>query len=106
MNKTNIEAMTKSFGALPQTAQQSRPELTDYSKRSFVNSTKAMERLLVVKSLDKAIEIKWTTFEMRWSSRLLRCTRDVFDRSKGADELRDCRRQVLLDNRTSTARLL
>jgi hypothetical protein len=37
---------------------------------------------------------------------LLRCTVRFRLGSKGADELRDCRRQVLLDNRTSTARLL
>jgi hypothetical protein len=37
---------------------------------------------------------------------MMRCTIDARSGSKGAAELRDCRRQVLLNNRTSTARLL
>ncbi len=33
-------------------------EMTSYSKRSFENNTKAMEKLFGVKSLDKAIEVQ------------------------------------------------
>ena len=58
MNKNNIETMTKSFGALPKTVQAIATEMTDYSKRSFENNTKAVEKLFGVKSLDKAIEVQ------------------------------------------------
>jgi hypothetical protein len=58
MSKNNIEMMTQSFGTLPKTAQAIATEMVDYSKRSFENSTKAVERLFGVKSLDKAIEVQ------------------------------------------------
>jgi hypothetical protein len=58
MSKNNIDMMTQSFGTLPKTAQAVATEMVDYSKRSFENSTKAVERLFGVKSLDKAIEVQ------------------------------------------------
>lgn len=58
MSKTNIEATTKAFGALSKATQEIATEMADYSKRSFENSTKAMEKLFGVKSLDKAIEVQ------------------------------------------------
>lgn len=58
MSKTNIEVTTKAFGALSKTTQEIATEMADYSKRSFENSTKAMEKLFGVKSLDKAIEVQ------------------------------------------------
>jgi hypothetical protein len=58
MSKTNIDAMTKLFGAVPQTAQTMATEMADYSKRSFETSTKAMEKLLGVKSPVQAIEVQ------------------------------------------------
>jgi len=58
MSKTNIEATTKAFGALTKASQEIATEMADYSKRSFDNSTKAMEKLFGVKSLDKAIEVQ------------------------------------------------
>jgi hypothetical protein len=58
LSKTNIEATTKALGTLSRTTQAIATEMTDYSKRSFENSTKAMEKLYGVKSLDKAIEVQ------------------------------------------------
>jgi hypothetical protein len=58
MGKTNMEATTKAFGTLSKTTQAIATEMADYSKRSFENGTKAMEKLLGVKSLDKAIEVQ------------------------------------------------
>ena len=58
MSKTNIEATTKAFSSLSKTTQAVATEMADYSKRSFENSTKAMEKLFGVKSLDKAIEVQ------------------------------------------------
>jgi hypothetical protein len=58
MSKSNFDTVTKSFGAWPKTAQAIATEMADYSKRSFENSAKAMEKLLGVKSLDKLIEVQ------------------------------------------------
>jgi hypothetical protein len=44
--------------ALPKTVQAIATELADYSKRSYENNTKAVEKLFGVKSLDKAIEVQ------------------------------------------------
>jgi hypothetical protein len=47
----SVERVTKSTAAIIS-------ELADYSKRSFENSTKTLENLLGVRSLDKAIEVQ------------------------------------------------
>src|SRR5476649_1398152 len=58
MSKTNLDATMKSFGVLSASAQAITTEMTDYAKRSYENSTKAMEKLFGVKSLDKVIEVQ------------------------------------------------
>jgi hypothetical protein len=58
ISKDNIDAMTKSFGVMPKSVQAIAAEIADYSKRSFENGAKAMQNLLAVKSLDKAIEVQ------------------------------------------------
>jgi len=67
LSKDNMDATMKSFGALSKASQTIAAELVDYSKKSFEDSTKVMEKLLGAKSLDKAIEIQTdyakTTYE-------------------------------------------
>ncbi len=58
IGKANMDATTKTFNTLAKTTQAIVAELTDYSKRSFENISKAMEKLHGVKSLDKAIEVQ------------------------------------------------
>ena len=58
ISKDNIDAMTKSFGVMPKAVLAIATEMADYSKRSFENGAKAMQNLLAVKSLDKAIEVQ------------------------------------------------
>jgi hypothetical protein len=58
MSKNNFDTVTKSFGVWPKTAQAIATEMADYSKRSFENNAKAVEKLLGAKSLDKAIEVQ------------------------------------------------
>ena len=58
ISKDNIDGMTKSFGAMPKAVQAIATEMADYSKRSFEHGAKAMQNLLAVKSLDKAIEVQ------------------------------------------------
>src|SRR5918999_3185007 len=58
MSKDSMDATMKSFGTLSKATQTIAAELADYSKKSFEDSTKVMEKLLGAKSLDKAIEIQ------------------------------------------------
>ena len=58
MSKASIETTTKAFGNFSKATQAIAAEMTDYSKRSFENSTKAMEKLFSAKSLDKAFEVQ------------------------------------------------
>jgi hypothetical protein len=56
VSKVNIDATMKSFEVVAKNVQAITTEMTDYTKRSFENSTKALEKLFGAKSLDKAIE--------------------------------------------------
>jgi hypothetical protein len=58
LSKDSFDATMKSFGAFSKASQAIATELVDYSKKSFEDGTKVMERLLGAKSLDKAIEIQ------------------------------------------------
>lgn len=58
MSKDSMDATMKSFGTLSKAGQAIATEMADYSKKSFEDSTKVMEKLLGAKSLDKAIEIQ------------------------------------------------
>jgi hypothetical protein len=58
MSKTTFDAAMRSFSTLSKSAEAISTEMADYSKRSFENGTKAMEKLIAVKSLDKAIEVQ------------------------------------------------
>ena len=58
MSKDNMDATMKSFGALSKATQAIAAEVADYSKKSFEDGTKVMEKLLGAKSIDKAIEIQ------------------------------------------------
>jgi hypothetical protein len=56
--KDNVDATLKSFGALSKASQAIATEVADYSKKSFEDGTKVMEKLFGAKSFDKAIEIQ------------------------------------------------
>jgi hypothetical protein len=58
LSKDNMDAAMKSFGALSKASQAIATEFVDYSRKSFEDGTKVMEKLLGAKSLDKAIEIQ------------------------------------------------
>jgi phasin family protein len=53
-----LEAATQSAGAFSKGFQAIAVAMTDYSKKSFEDSTKVFEKLASAKSLDKAIEIQ------------------------------------------------
>jgi hypothetical protein len=58
MSKDSMDATMKSLGTLSKATQAIATEVADYSKKSFEDGTKVMEKLLGAKSLDKAIEIQ------------------------------------------------
>jgi hypothetical protein len=58
MSKDSMDATMKSFGVLSKASQSIATEVADYSKKSFEDGTKVMEKLFSAKSLDKAIEIQ------------------------------------------------
>jgi hypothetical protein len=58
VSKVNVDATMTSFEVMAKGVQAIATEITDYTKRSFENSTKTLEKLFGVKSLDKAIEVQ------------------------------------------------
>jgi hypothetical protein len=63
IGKENIETATKSVDVLSKGVQAIVTEFTDYSKKSFEESTKCFEQLFGAKSFDKAIEIQQGYFK-------------------------------------------
>ena len=58
IGKDNFDAALKSFGAVSKGVQAIAVETADFAKKSFEQGTAALEKLIGVKSLDKAIEIQ------------------------------------------------
>jgi hypothetical protein len=58
LSKDSMDATMKSFGAVTKATQAIAAEVTDYSKKSFEDGSKVLEKLFGAKSLDKAIEIQ------------------------------------------------
>jgi hypothetical protein len=58
MSNDNADATMRSFDVVTKGMQAIATEIADYSKRSFEHGANAMENLLGVKSLDKAVEVQ------------------------------------------------
>lgn len=56
LGKDNMDVMMQSIGAMTKGMQAIATEVADYQKKSFEESTAAMEKLVASKSLDKAFE--------------------------------------------------
>ena len=56
LGKDNMDVMMQSIGAMTKGMQAIASEVADYQKKSFEDSTAAMEKLVAAKSLDKAFE--------------------------------------------------
>jgi hypothetical protein len=56
--KDNMDVAMKSFGAVSKGFQAIAAEVADYSKKSFEQSTAALEKLMGAKSVDKAMEVQ------------------------------------------------
>jgi phasin family protein len=58
LGKDNMDATMRSFGAVSKGVQAIAVEVADYSKKSFEESSAAMEKMMGAKSIDKAIEVQ------------------------------------------------
>jgi hypothetical protein len=58
VGKDNMDSALKCWGALSKGTQAIAVEMADYSKKTFEDGTAALEKLLGVKSFDKAIEVQ------------------------------------------------
>ena len=58
MNKAGVEATQASAAAVAKGTQAAMVEMTDFSKESFERGATAAEKLMSVRSLDKAIEVQ------------------------------------------------
>src|SRR5437879_4741678 len=58
LGKDNMDVAMKSFGAVSKGFQAIAAEVADYSKKSFEDSTAAMEKLLGAKTVEKAVEVQ------------------------------------------------
>jgi len=58
VGKDNVDLTLKTMGALSKSTQAIAVEVADYSKKAFEDGTAAIEKLLGVKSFDKAIEVQ------------------------------------------------
>jgi hypothetical protein len=58
LGKDNMDTAMKSFGAVSKGFQAIAAEVADYSKKSFEQSTAALEKLMGAKSVDKAMEVQ------------------------------------------------
>jgi hypothetical protein len=58
VSKENVDLAMKSVGTVSKSAQAIAAEIADYSKKSFEDSTAALEKLFGVKSIEKAIELQ------------------------------------------------
>jgi len=56
--KTNMDASMKSFDLMTKNFQTIATEMTDYTKRSVENNSKALEKLAGAKSVDQMIQVQ------------------------------------------------
>ncbi len=60
MNQAGIDTAMKMFGEWGKSWQAIAAEMTDYTKRSFEDSSHTMEKLMSAKSVEQAFEIQST----------------------------------------------
>lgn len=58
LGKDNLDASMKLFGAFSKSTQALAAEMAEYSKRSFEDGSKAIEKLFGAKTLEQAIEVQ------------------------------------------------
>jgi len=61
--KENVDVALKSFGAASKGVQAIATEMADYSKKAFEDGAAAFEKMLGVKSVEKAMELQQSYFK-------------------------------------------
>jgi hypothetical protein len=64
LSQTNVDSAMKIFGEWNKNWQAIAAEMSDYTKRSFEESTSTLEKLMSSKSVEQAVEIQ-TSFAKR-----------------------------------------
>lgn len=57
-SKDSMDLAMKSFGSVSKSLQAIAVEMADYSKKSFEDSTAAVEKLMGAKTIEKALEVQ------------------------------------------------
>ena len=58
LGQSNLDATAKALGSFSNTAQTIATEMTNYSKKSFEDGTKAMEQLFGARTVEQAVQIQ------------------------------------------------
>jgi hypothetical protein len=75
ISKENVDATVKSLGAVSKSEQTIATETAEYSKKSFEQGSAALERLLGVKTFDKAVEVQTDYAKTAYESFVAQATR-------------------------------
>jgi len=75
LSKDNMDTTLKSFGAVSKGFQAIAVEMADFSKKSFEEGTAVIEKLMGVKSLDKAIEVQTDYFKSSYEGFMSEATK-------------------------------
>ena len=75
INRDNVEVAMKSFGSVSIGFQALATEVAEYSKKSFEDNSALVERMLGVKTIDKAIEVQSAFIKSSYETYLARMTK-------------------------------
>ena len=75
LGKDNLDATMKSFGGLSESAQAIAVQMADYSKKSFEDGSKALERLFGAKTLEQVIQIQTDFAKTTYDDFIARATK-------------------------------
>jgi hypothetical protein len=75
ISKDNVDVAMKSFGVASKGMQAIATEVADYQKKSFEEGTAALEKLLGVKTLDKAFEVQTEFYKSAYEGFVSKATK-------------------------------
>lgn len=75
IGRENVDLALKSFGSVSKGFQAIAVEVADYSKKSFEDNSALVEKLLGVRTIDKAIEVHSAFVKSSYETYLARMTK-------------------------------
>lgn len=75
LGKDGVDTMVKSMTVVSKGYQAIAAEVVDYSKKSFEDGSAAVEKLVAVKSLDKAFEVQTEFAKSSYEAAVARATK-------------------------------